>query len=950
MDKVYIPNTIEQSIYSFWEKNNYFSPEKNSNKKSFYMVIPPPNITGGLHMGHAFQYTIIDILIRYNRMKGKNTLWQMGTDHAGIATQILVEKKLLKEKKIYNISHTKKYFLKKIWEWKEKKEKTIFKQIRRLGSSVDWNSNCFTLDPKISNAVNKAFIILYNNNLIYKGKRLSNWDSKLNSVISDLEVDMHNASINIWYIKYEIENNNKSEKINNQKKYITIATTRPETLLGDTAIAIHPDDSRYKNMIGKKVIVPIVNRSIPIIFDKYVDIKKGTGCVKVTPGHDFNDYSIGIRHKLPMINIFTFNLKIKKKLDIYDFNGIKSTEYNNCVPIFLQKLEKKEARNKILKILKKINLLENVKKIETMIPYGDRSNAIIEPILTSQWYVKTKKLAKKAIHVVKTKKILFFPKKYKKLYYSWMNNIQDWCISRQVIWGHRIPIWYDKEKNIYVGKNELTVRNKYNISDTVYLKQEKDVLDTWFSSSLWTFSTLGWPNKNNLVHIFHPSNILVSGFDIIFFWIARMIMLTLYLIKDTKKNSQIPFKKIYITGLIRDELGQKMSKSKGNVIDPIDMIDGISLPNLIKKRTKNMIKTDLVHDIVIRTKKSFPKGIKSYGTDALRLTFASLAAPTRNIIWDMNRLKSYRNFCNKIWNASRFIILYNQNKKISKKFIPKKLYFFDHWILIELNELIKKFKIEIDIFRFDNIVMLIFDFIKNKFCDWYLELVKLSTLIYSENKLQSTRDCMIYVLENILCLSHPIIPFITESIWEKVKNLKKITYHTIMLEKFPVYKKFFLDTKILQDMYWFKKIIKSLRNLRSQCNISYRKLITLYYKSNNNNIKKILSKRKKYFQKIAFIKKIILFDKNINNLHYSSNIIDNEIEIFILFDKCKNNYSSEELDIKIKKIQKKINCIELNLLNKNFLNKAPLIVIKKEKEKLILLKKNKKNLMLKNNI
>ena len=706
MKKNYNPKDIEEYLYNFWEKNGFFKPNNNLKKPAFCIMMPPPNITGNLHMGHAFQQTIMDILIRYNRMQGKNTLWQVGTDHAGIATQILIERQIFSEERKTKKDYSRNDFIKKIWKWKKQSNFSVKKQMKRLGNSVDWDREKFTLDPDISHSVKEAFIILYKNNLIYQKKRLVHWDSKLETVISDLEVEHRLIKSKKWFIRYPIIKNTKNINI----KYLLVATTRPETLLGDTALAINPKDDKYNYLIGQSVICPIVNRIIPIIADHYADMNKDTGCVKITPGHDFNDYEVGQRHKLPMINILTFNGKIKSNFSIYDYQGSKSNFYDSSIPTEFKNLDILSARKKIIYEIEKLGLLEKIEECNVFTPYSERSGVIIQPMLTNQWYLKTSHLSQSAIDVVREKKIKFIPNQYKSMYLSWMNNIEDWCISRQLWWGHQIPVWYDDKKNIYVGHSEKKIREEYNISDNIILNQENDVLDTWFSSGLWTFSTLGWPEKTDFLKIFHSTDVLVSGFDIIFFWIARMIMLTMYLVKDSCGNPQIPFKDVYITGLIRDEEGKKMSKSKGNVIDPIDMIDGISLNELIEKRTSNLLQPNLSKKIRYHTIKQFPNGISATGTDALRFTFSALASNTRDIQWDMNRLKGYRNFCNKLWNASRFVLKNTKDHNYFNFSVNDDMLLINKWILVKFNNTVKSYRNSLHSYPFDTAANILYDF------------------------------------------------------------------------------------------------------------------------------------------------------------------------------------------------------------------------------------------------
>lgn len=936
MKKNYNPKYIEESLYDFWEKNGYFKPN-NLKKPTFCIMMPPPNITGNLHMGHAFQQTIMDVLVRYHRMQGKNTLWQIGTDHAGIATQILVERQIFLEEKKTKKDYSRDDFIKKVWIWKKKYNSIVTKQMRRLGISADWDREKFTLDPDISFAVREAFIIFYKNNFIYQKKRLVHWDSKLETVISDLEVKHRLEKGKRWLIKYPIVKNNVFSNYN--IKYLIVCTTRPETLLGDTAIAVNPKDNKYNQFIGQFVKCPLVDRIIPIIGDEYADIDKGTGCVKITPAHDFNDYKVGFNHKLPMINVFSFDGKIKCVSDVYDYNGKKSDVYSSSIPISFQKLDILSARIKIIEEIKKLGLLKQVEECEITIPYSDRSGAIIQPILTNQWYLKTLKMAKVALNAVKEKKIKFIPKQYESMYSSWMNNIEDWCISRQLWWGHRIPIWYDDKKNIYVGQDEETIRKQYSLSKKILLKQDEDVLDTWFSSGLWTFSTLGWPKKTTFLKIFHSTDVLVSGFDIIFFWIARMIMLTMYLIKDDKGKPEVPFKNVYITGLIRDDQGIKMSKSKGNVIDPLDMIDGISLENLIAKRTSNLLQSNLSNKIIQRTKKQFPKGINSTGTDALRFTFFALASNTRDINWDMNRLKGYRNFCNKLWNASRFVLINTKNHHFFTVDFTEDMLLINKWILIQLNNTVKSYRDALDTYRFDIAANVLYDFIWNVFCDWYLEFTKIIIKDGSDKQIYTTKNILVYTLELVLRLCHPVIPFITEAIWQRIKSITNIKEKTIMLQTFPKYNSKLIDEKVVNDVNWIKEIVIFLRQVRTNMRVNSSKLLPLFFYNTTFEQKNIINENILFLKKIAFLESItILFEKYDENLYIKK--IINEMEVMIPILKL--------VDVKVElirlkkeeqKIQNNILAIQEKLLNKKFVLYAPEKIVNQEKNKLLKLNK-----------
>jgi len=932
MEKTYNPKNIEEHLYNFWEENGYFKPD-HSKQSTFCIMMPPPNITGSLHMGHAFQQTIMDILIRYQRMQGKNTFWQVGTDHAGIATQILVERQIFYKEKKTRKDYSRDDFIKKIWLWKKEYGQVITKQMRRLGVSVDWDHEKFTLDPDISIAVREAFILLYKNNLIYQKKRLVHWDSKLETVISDLEVEHRLIKGKKWFIRYPILQNNIFSK--NKIKYLVVSTTRPETSLGDTAIAVNPLDNKYNKFIGHFVICPLTNRIIPIIGDQYADVEKGTGCVKITPAHDFNDYKVGLYHKLPMINIFTFDGRIKSIAEVYNYKGEKSNEYSSFIPSQFQALNILSARTAIIKEIKELGFLEKIEECNITIPYSDRSGVVVEPMLTNQWYLKTSKLAKVALNAVKDKKIQFIPKQYESMYSSWMNNIEDWCISRQLWWGHRIPVWYDNKKNMYIGQNEKEIRQKYSISENILLIQENDVLDTWFSSGIWTFSSLGWPKKTMFLKLFHPTNVLVSGFDIIFFWIARMIMLTMYLIKDEHNQPQVPFKNIYITGLIRDEHGEKMSKSKGNVIDPLDMIDGISLNELIKKRTSNLLQPNLSDKIIQNTIKKFPEGIKPTGTDALRFTFAALASSTRDIQWDMNRLKGYRNFCNKLWNASRFVLINTKNHDFSQFHTKDKMLLINKWILIEFNNTIKLYRESLDAYRFDIAANILYDFIWNIFCDWYLEFVKIILKKGSSEEVYFTKNILIHVLELLLRLAHPIIPFITEIIWRRVKLIKKIQEQTIMLQSFPKYNHKLFDKKILLNMNWIKKIIVFLRNIRTNMKISSTKLLPLFLYNITYEQESIIKENIFLIKNISFLDSITILSKEYDKDLCIKEVIDGAEIIIPMLKLVDTKVELKRLIKEEKKMQLKILKIKNKISNKNFLHYAPENIVYAEKNKLL---------------
>ncbi|MEC8157844.1 MAG: valine--tRNA ligase [Pseudomonadota bacterium] len=783
MDKTFSPADIETRWYEEWEARNYFAP--GSGEESYCIPIPPPNVTGTLHMGHGFQQAIMDALIRYNRMKGRSTLWQVGTDHAGIATQMLVERQLEAEG-VSRHDLGRDQFIKKVWEWKEKSGGTITQQLRRLGASVDWSRERFTMDPELSEAVKEVFVRLYDEGLIYRGQRLVNWDPKLHTAISDLEVVQEEEAGSLWHLRYPIAGGEET---------VTVATTRPETMLGDTAVAVNPEDERYAHLVGKTILLPLTNREIPIIADDYVDVEFGSGCVKITPAHDFNDYAMGERHQLPMINILTADAHL-----------------NDDVPEPFRGMDRYEGRQAVVEAMDALGLLEKVEDHHLKVPRGDRSGVVIEPWLTLQWYVDAKKLAGPAVEAVENGAIEFVPKQWENTYFAWMRDIQDWCISRQLWWGHRIPAWYDPEGNVYVGKDEAAIRGKHDLPDSVALTQDDDVLDTWFSSALWTFSTLGWPEKTEELAKFHPTSVLVTGFDIIFFWVARMIMMSLHL------KREVPFKQVYVHGLVRDGEGQKMSKSKGNVLDPIDLIDGIDLETLVNKRTSSMMQPQQAAKIEKATRKQLPEGIPGYGTDALRYTFYSLASTGRDIKFDLGRMEGFRNFCNKLWNAARYVLM---NTEGFDPVAPGRHSEADEWILSRLQTTIIDTSSSIEHYRFDHAAKTLYDFVWNEYCDWYLELSK--PVLWddeSSNELrQGTLRTLLEVIETILRLMHPMMPFITEEIWQNVAPRLGISGDTIMLAQWPEADHEQINGEAEAEMEWLKSIIVAVRTIRSESNI-----------------------------------------------------------------------------------------------------------------------------------
>ncbi|MGE9552695.1 valine--tRNA ligase [Erwinia amylovora] len=931
MEKTYNPQDIEQPLYEHWEQQGYFKPNGDTSQESFCIMIPPPNVTGSLHMGHAFQQTIMDTLIRYQRMQGKNTLWQAGTDHAGIATQMVVERKIAAEEGKTRKDYGRDAFIEKIWQWKAESGGTITRQMRRLGNSVDWERERFTMDEGLSNAVKEVFVRLYKENLIYRGKRLVNWDPKLRTAISDLEVENRESKGSMWHIRYPLADGAKTA---DGKDYLVVATTRPETVLGDTGVAVNPEDPRYKDLIGKFVVLPFVDRRIPIVSDEHADMEKGTGCVKITPAHDFNDYEVGRRHKLPMINILTFDGDIRDTAQVYDCNGEESDVYDAAIPAEFQNLERFAARKAIVAAVDALGLLEEVKPHDLTVPYGDRGGVVIEPMLTDQWYVRTAPLAKVAVEAVEQGDIQFVPKQYENMYFSWMRDIQDWCISRQLWWGHRIPAWYDDEGNVYVGRTEAEVRAENNLAASVVLNQDEDVLDTWFSSGLWTFSTLGWPEKTPDLSTFHPTSVLVSGFDIIFFWIARMIMLTMHFIKDEDGKPQVPFKTVYMTGLIRDEEGQKMSKSKGNVIDPLDMVDGISLEALLEKRTGNMMQPQLAEKIRKRTEKQFPNGIEPHGTDALRFTLAALASTGRDINWDMKRLEGYRNFCNKLWNASRFVLMNTEDQDCGQNGGERVLSLADRWIRAEFNQTVKAYRDALDSYRFDIAANILYEFTWNQFCDWYLELAKPVMNGGSEAELRGTRNTLVDVLEALLRLAHPIIPFITETIWQRVKGLKGITDDTIMLQPMPAYEAAKVDDAALNDTEWLKQAIVAVRNIRAEMNLSPAKPLDMLLRGASAEVVRRVNDNHSFLKSLARLESITCLAADDKGPVSVTKIIDGAELLIPMADLVDKSAELERLAKEVAKLEVEIGKIESKLSNEGFVSRAPVAVVAKERERM----------------
>ena len=904
MKKNYEPKGIEKRIYENWESSGYFIASPDEKKKPFCIMIPPPNVTGTLHMGHGFQNTLMDALIRHKRMSGFDVLWQVGVDHAGIATQMVVERQLESEGKDKE-SIGRDAFEKRVWEWKEKSGGTITQQLRRLGASVDWSREAFTMNEDLSEAVKEVFVSLYDEGLIYRGERLVNWDVVLQTALSDLEVSAEEESGSLWYFDYPIENGNA----------ITVATTRPETMLGDTAVAVNPNDERFKGLIGKFVKLPITNRKIPIIKDSYVDEEFGTGCVKITPAHDFNDFEIGKRHDLEFINILNLDGTL-----------------NQSVPENFRGLTTAKAREKVLKEMDSLGLLNKVEPHKIQIPKSQRSDSILEPLMTKQWFVDVEMISKEAIRVVKENETEFIPKNWENTYFSWMDNIQDWCISRQLWWGHRIPAWFDEEENVYVGKSEDEVRKKYDLKD-IELQQDADVLDTWFSSALWTFSTLGWPKKKNLLSRYHPTSVLVTGFDIIFFWVARMIMMTTHFI------SEVPFKKILIHGLIKDSEGVKMSKSKGNTLDPLDIIDGINLTDLSKKRTEGLMQPQMKDKIEKQTKKDFPDGIHAYGTDALRLTFCSLATGGRDINFDMKRVEGYRNFCNKLWNASRFIEMQIENSGVSEKPHDDLI---EKWINYKFNLTVKKVNDAFESFRFDLATKAIYEFIWYEFCDWYVELSKIQLSKENIDKSQIVKS-MVNLLEKTLRLAHPIMPFITEEIWLHFKPFHQYPDESIMISETPRYKEELSDEEY-QSVEWLKEIVSGIRNIRGEMLIKPSMKIKGFYQGGDKSDKKRSNELTNLIKESAGLESLDWINSN-NELPPSATVVVQDLKILIplegLIDPIEE---SKRLTKKIEKISQEHKMLSLKLNNKKFIDNAPKDLVKDQQDRFDLISKELNNL------
>ncbi len=896
MDKSYQPKTIEQRAYERWESSNWFAPAGDGER--YCIMIPPPNVTGTLHMGHAFQDTIMDALTRYKRMAGCRTLWQPGMDHAGIATQMVVER-LLNVEGSSRRDLGRDAFVERVWQWKRQSGGQIAKQLRRMGASVDWSRDRFTMDEGLSQAVTEAFVRLYEDGLIYRGKRLVNWDPVLHTALSDLEVLSEEETGHLWHFRYPLASG---------EGHVVVATTRPETMLGDTAVAVNPNDERYARLVGQELLLPIVGRAIPVIADDYVDREFGSGCVKITPAHDFNDYEIGKRHGLPEINVLTDDASL-----------------NDNVPEAYRGMDRFEARKAIVAKFESLGLLEKIEDHVVKIPRGDRSGAVVEPYLTDQWYVKIQPLAEPAIEAVRTGRVRFVPENWSKTYFDWMDNIQDWCISRQLWWGHRIPAWYDDAGGIYVGHSEQELRQKHGLGDDVRLTRDEDVLDTWFSSALWPFSTLGWPGETEALKDFYPGSVLVTAFDIIFFWVARMIMMGLRFMGD------VPFREVYIHGLIRDQDGQKMSKSKGNVLDPLDLIDGVDLDTLLDKRTTGLMQDHLRPKIEEATRSQFPDGIDEYGADALRFTFASLATTGRDIRFDLGRIEGYKHFCNKLWNAARYVLMNTETPDAGEPEFSAP----DYWIRARFDVAVEAVHKHFADYRLDLASQAVYEFTWHEFCDWYLELSKpvLQSEAVDPARKHGTRKTLLDVLESLLRLLHPLIPFVTEEIWLEVAQRAGIDGPTIMLQPYPEGGARDTHREAVQDIEWVRQFILGVRQIRGEMDIAPGKYLPVLLQGASDIERRRAEAHSALLGHVGRVESVTMLAED-EEPPASATALIGETRLLVPMQ------GVIDVDAERKRLQKQQNKVEADLqralgklANPNFVNNAPEAVVTQERER-----------------
>ena len=907
MDNNFNPQAIEQSLYAHWEKEAFF--KANDSGEGYCILIPPPNVTGTLHMGHAFNQTLMDTLIRYQRMQGAGALWQMGTDHAGIATQMLVERQLADEN-LNRHALGRDKFIDRVWAWKEESGGTISKQIRRMGASIDWSRERFTMDDGYANAVQQVFIRLFDEGLIYRGKRLVNWDPALGTAISDLEVENNEEQGHLWHFRYPLADGAKTL---DDKDYLVVATTRPETMLGDTAVAVHPEDERYAHLVGQHIMLPLVGRKIPVIADDYVDREFGTGCVKITPAHDFNDNEMGARHDLPLINIFTAEAAV-----------------NDAAPAAYQGMDRTIARKQIVKDLDALGLLDEIKDHKLMVPRGDRSNAVIEPLLTDQWFVKIAPLAVPAIAAVENGDIQFVPKQYENTYFAWMRDIKDWCISRQQWWGHRVPAFYDEAGNVYVAEDEASARSKYDLADDLVLSEDDDVLETWFSSALWPFATLGWPEETPELARFLPTNTLITGHDIIFFWVARMIMMTLHF------TGKIPFQTVYIHGLIKDAEGQKMSKTKGNGLDPLDFIDGIDLDSLVAKRTSNLTQPKMAARIEKQTRKDFPEGIAAYGTDALRFTFAALATTGRDVRFDTNRIEGYRNFCNKLWNASKFVLMNTEELDLTIEPTPGAV---DQWVVSKCHRMITDARYALETYRFDIYANTVYEFAWHEYCDWYLELSK--PLLWNKDgdpaARAATQRTLLQVLEVLLRTAHPVMPFITETLWQQVATRLGLIQDgeaaSIMLQTFPVAQDMPTNESAESQIEWLKAVITGIRTIRGEANIKPSQDIPLLLQDGSGADKDNAAQAENMLRRLANVTSIEWLDDGAQAPLNALSLVGDLKVMVPLAGLIDLDAERGRIGKEVDKAQQELEKIDKKLSNEAFVAKAPEAVVNKDRER-----------------